>query len=413
MIRSVALALGLVIGAAFWTAGQAQDRRVVSGALTYKQNIALPPDALAMVQAQGRFGVILGEVEIAGNGLRMPRDFTLEVPTGLSGTVRALIEVNGNPRWIIEDVSFEAGADPVALGELFLDPVSPLAFATDFICGGVRVSVGVLGNEATLRAEGRDIPLMQVESASGARYDAVNEPGTGFWSKGESALVRLNGTELPECSGVLPPAERPYRARGNEPGWHVSFAAQTAEIVADYGATTHEVPRPGVRAVPGAYEFDMPEADARLRIGDRMCHDDMTGMPYPDTAQLTLDDRVLRGCGGDPADLLTGGAWRITALGDATLVEPERLSLNFLDAGRVAGSGGCNRIGGGFSLTGEGLQFGPMASTMMACPEPLMEQERRMLDALEHVAAFDVDGHGTLHLLGEDHRTILIEAARP
>ena len=157
----------------------------------------------------------------------------------------------------------------------------------------------------------------------------------------------------------------------------------------------------------------MPEAGAHLRIEERMCHDDMTGMPYPDTAQLTLDNRVLRGCGGDPADLLTGDAWRITALGGATLIEPERLSLNFLDAGRVAGSGGCNRIVGGFSLTGEGLKFGPMASTMMACPDPLMEQERRMLDALEQVAAFDVDESGTLRLLGEDHSTVLIEAKRP
>jgi heat shock protein HslJ len=139
----------------------------------------------------------------------------------------------------------------------------------------------------------------------------------------------------------------------------------------------------------------------------------MTGMPYPDTAQLTLGDRLLRGCGGDPADLLTGGAWRITAIGDAALIEPERLSLNFPDAGRVAGSGGCNRIVGGFSLSGEGLHFGPMASTMMACPEPLMEQERRMLDSLEQVAAFDIDSRGRLILLGEDRRTILIEAARP
>jgi heat shock protein HslJ len=136
-------------------------------------------------------------------------------------------------------------------------------------------------------------------------------------------------------------------------------------------------------------------------------------MPYPDTARLTLADRVLHGCGGDPVDLLTGGAWQITALGDAALVEPERLSLNFLDAGRVAGSGGCNRIVGGFSLTGEGLHFGPMASTMMACPDPLMEQERRMLDALEQVMAFDLDARGRLLLLAEDRRTVLIEADRP
>ncbi|MGR3462533.1 MAG: META domain-containing protein [Roseovarius sp.] len=413
MIRLLALALGLTVGTVASSAEEAAESRVVTGALTYKQKIALPPGARAMVWVEGRFGVTLGEAGFAGDGLDMPRRFTVEVPPGLSGTVRALIEVNDAPRWIIEGVPFAAGTEPVALGDLFLDPVSPLAFATDFTCGDVSVSMGMLGDEAVLRADGRDIPLVQVEAASGGRYDAVDEPGTSFWSKGDAAMVQLNGRDLPECRKVLPPAERPYRARGNEPGWHVSLDGQTAEIVADYGEITREAPRPEARAVPGGYEFDLSGADARLRIEERLCHDDATGMPYPDTAHLALGDRVLRGCGGDPADLLTGGAWQVTALGDATLIEPERLSLNFLDAGRVAGSGGCNRIAGGFSLSGEGLRLGPMASTMMACPEPLMEQERRMLDALEQVMAFDVDARGRLQLLAEDRRTVLIEAARP
>lgn len=415
MFRSHVLfmAVCLVIGSGLPSVGQGDGTREVAGALTYPQKIALPPDARATVQATGRFGVVLGDVEITSDGRQAPLDFEFTIPAGLSGSVRALIEVHDAPRWVISDVPFEAGETTVALGELFLDPVTPLAFAKDFICGDMRVSVGMLDDEVTLRAEGRDIPLEQVRAASGARYEGVNEPGTGFWSKGDVALVRLNGTELPECREVLPPAESPYRARGNEPGWHISFTAQTAEIVTDYGATTREVPRPDVQAVPGAYEFDMPDANARLRIEDRLCRDNMTGMPYPDTAYLTLDERLFRGCGGDPADLLTGSAWRITALGDAALIEPERLSLNFLDAGRVAGSGGCNRIVGGFSLTGEGLQFGPMASTMMACPDPLMDQERRMIDALEQVVAFDVGADGRLHLLGEDHKTVLIEAARP
>jgi heat shock protein HslJ len=416
MIRFLALVLGLMVGAVGTfgpSIGLAAETRAVTGTLTYRQKIALPPGARAHIRAQGRFGVTLGEVAITGDSLGMPRRFAFEVPGGLSGTVRAVIEVNETPRWIIKGVSFGPGSDPVTLGELVLDPVSPLAFATKYICGDVSVSLGVLGDEAVLRAEGRDIPLKQVEAASGARYDGADDPETGFWSKDAGALVRLNGRELPECREVLPPGERPYRARGNEPGWHVSFSGETATIVADYGEMTHELSRPAARPVPGAYEFVLAGADARLRIEERMCHDDMSGMPYPDTAFLELGDRDLSGCGGDPASLLTGGAWRIAALGETPLIEPERLSLNFLDGGRVAGSGGCNRMAGGFSLTGEGLHFGPMASTMMACPEPLMEQERRMLDALEQVVAFDLGPGGRLLLLGEDRRTVLIEAARP
>ena len=411
MIRPFALTLAVAFGLA--PAAGAQDTRKVTGALTYLQRIALPPDARAMVQATGRFGVVLGETDIASDGRQVPLGFEFTVPTGLSGIVSALIRMDGRPRWIIRDVPFEAGEEDVALGELVLDPVTPLAFATDLICGDVQVSVGILDDELTLRAEGRDIPMEQVKAASGARYKGTQEPDTEFWSKGQSATVKLRGTELPECREVPPPAEQPYRARGNEPGWHVDFDRETAQIVADYGELTREVPRPEAKAMPGAYEFDMPDAGARLRIEERLCRDTMTGMPHPDTARLILDGRELQGCGGDPADLLTGDAWRITALGDAELIEPERMSLNFFSPGRVAGSAGCNRLVGGFTLTGEGLSFGQMASTMMACPEPLMAQERRMLDALEQVAAFDMDGRGTLRLLGEDRATVLIEAARP
>ena len=151
--------------------------------------------------------------------------------------MRALIEVHGAPRWIIDGVSFGAGAEPVALGELVLDPVTPLAFATDFLCGDMRVSFGVLGDEAILRAEDRDIPMRQVKAASGARYEGVSDPDTSFWNKGDEVTVQLDGRDMPECREILPPAERPYRARGNEPGWHVSFAAGAAEITVDYGVT--------------------------------------------------------------------------------------------------------------------------------------------------------------------------------
>lgn len=413
MIRLLALVLGLANVVIAPSKGQAEETRSVTGSLTYKQEIALPPGSRAQVKAKGRFGVILGEVELDRADLRMPRSFSVEVPPGVSGALWALITVNDAPRWIVDGVGFPAGNDTIALGQVVLRPVTPLDFAKGFVCGDIPVSIGVLNEEMTLSVEGRDISLKRVQSEDGARYETSGQSDTRVWKVGEEITVTLDGSDLPECRKMPPPAERPYRARGNEPGWHVSLAGQIADVVVDYGALSRNVPRPEARAVPGGYEFDISSADAHLRIEERMCHDDMSGMPYPDTTQLTLDGRKLNGCGGDPADLLTGGAWRITALGDAELVEPERLSLNFFDGGRVAGSGGCNRMAGGFSLSGEGMNFGPMVSTMMACPEPLMEQERRMLDALEQVIAFDVDADGQLRLLAEDRRTVLIEAARP
>ena len=66
---------------------------------------------------------------------------------------------------------------------------------------------------------------------------------------------------------------------------------------------------------------------------------------------------------------------------------------------RVTGSGGCNRLAGGYTLAGERITFGRTAGTMMACAEG-MEQERAFLDALAVVARWRVDGQ-RLELIDE------------
>ena len=65
--------------------------------------------------------------------------------------------------------------------------------------------------------------------------------------------------------------------------------------------------------------------------------------------------------------------------------------------GRLSGSGGCNRITGSYQLDGDRLTFGPIASTRMACPEA-MDQEQAFLKALAAVRSYRIPG-GTLELL--------------
>ena len=410
MRRMLALSLALVLGPAGPTLAQADEIRRLTGALGYLQRIALPPEAKAFVVAEGRFGAMLGEVILDPDGQQVPLPFEMTVPSGLSGEVSAVIRVRDRAHWVLEGIVFPAGQEPVDLGDLTLEPVTPLAFATQLICGDIPVSIGVLDKRLVLQVEGREIALEEVRAASGARYEAPGEADTVVWNKGTAFTIRVDGRDFPDCRRVLPASKTPYRAQGNEPGWHVTLDPETATVVADYGEISRETARPALQVVPGAYEFHMPEIGATLRIEEQLCHDDATGMPHPDTARLKLDNRDLRGCGGDPADLLTADPWRITALGDADLVDSERLSLNFLAPDRVAGSSGCNRIVGSFKLTGEGLHLGSMGSTMMACEDPLMEQERRMLDALEQVTRFDITGDGTLLLIGGPDDTVLLEA---
>ena len=77
------------------------------------------------------------------------------------------------------------------------------------------------------------------------------------------------------------------------------------------------------------------------------------------------------------------------------------------DDGRLTGSTGCNRYTGPYSVEGETLQLGAVASTRMACVPPADAVEREFLAALEQVARWrsDLDGlvlmdDGDAELLG-------------
>ena len=95
--------------------------------------------------------------------------------------------------------------------------------------------------------------------------------------------------------------------------------------------------------------------------------------------------------------LLEDLTWQLVAYraGDRLIeiaAAPRPPYLRF-EAGRVSGSPGCNRIGGAYTLADGQLSFKPtMQSTMMACPEPLMQQEQAIGQAMMRVAAYRLDG---------------------
>jgi heat shock protein HslJ len=64
------------------------------------------------------------------------------------------------------------------------------------------------------------------------------------------------------------------------------------------------------------------------------------------------------------------------------------------DAGRMAGSAGCNSYTSGYSVSGNAIEIGPAASTRMACasPEGVMEQETAYLAALPTARVYRIDG---------------------
>ena len=74
----------------------------------------------------------------------------------------------------------------------------------------------------------------------------------------------------------------------------------------------------------------------------------------------------------------------------------------------VGGFGGCNRFTAPYTIDGDGIEIGAIASTRMACPPPADEVERAYLAALEQVAGWRVEEDGAeLALLADDGAELL------
>ena len=115
---------------------------------------------------------------------------------------------------------------------------------------------------------------------------------------------------------------------------------------------------------------------------------------------------LLGGCAIQPdtPSPLTGREWVVDTIDDRKALDGSLLSLTFSADGRVSGSAGCNRFFAQFQLMNHNtIRIRQAASTMMACPEALMQQERRFLDLLEHLNRFRIDPQGNLILTGEQH----------
>lgn len=102
----------------------------------------------------------------------------------------------------------------------------------------------------------------------------------------------------------------------------------------------------------------------------------------------------LLGCtASDDATQLQGPTWRsVEVLGDPVTEDPP-VTATFAADDTVAGSSGCNRYTGPARVTGDRLEVGPLASTMMACePTTVMERESAYLQALESADRWERDG---------------------
>ena len=94
------------------------------------------------------------------------------------------------------------------------------------------------------------------------------------------------------------------------------------------------------------------------------------------------------------------GTWVVEDIGGGGIIDDSRVTLDFSEQ-RVAGKASCNSYQGAWSLEDGKLSIGDVAVTMMACPEALMNQERRFLDALAAADGMRFDDTGALFLTSD------------
>jgi heat shock protein HslJ len=136
-----------------------------------------------------------------------------------------------------------------------------------------------------------------------------------------------------------------------------------------------------------------------------------SGLPALVLAQAgTAGDKGATRSAAGVAVPLEKTEWRLIRLGRSAvkgdeLHRPPEIVLD-PESHRASGSGGCNRIMGGYELKGDTLTLARMASTMMACPDG-MDTEQKFLKALGQVKRWKIAGQ-QLELMDGTAKVILV-----
>lgn len=130
-------------------------------------------------------------------------------------------------------------------------------------------------------------------------------------------------------------------------------------------------------------------------------------------AFVTLQGRQMAGLGAPGGGAgITGIDWHPVIVGDSQVPENSGMFIRFEVDGSIKGHGGCNGFFGSLEQTESGLAVGPLGTTRMACPEPIMSREDEYLETLQKTTDF-MPGNDTLRLLDEENRVIVEFVAGP
>jgi len=181
----------------------------IRGQLMYRERVAVPAESVAIVElARAQDGRVVAEQRQALAGRQVPVPFELKahpsvLEDGAVYFLRGAIARDGRTDWVSDPVEVRARPDTIEIGTLTLQPYQPVAFSSHLTCGDRTASVGVarIGQRDFLQLTvgSERFELYETPTASGARYEAVNDSKTFIWFKGQRATIAVHGETYPAC----------------------------------------------------------------------------------------------------------------------------------------------------------------------------------------------------------------------
>jgi uncharacterized lipoprotein YbaY len=184
------------------------DPLLIKGTLTYRERIALPPQSRARFElregAAGE-GSVVAEQTIELGGRQVPIPFELAVSrdklvAGRQYSLLGQIVAAAGPKWTSQQISVDVRAASIDLGTLLVVEARDYVSPTRLRCGEQFVSVDYSREPVRMIVGGETFQLRAVPAASGAKYEASDDPSTTLWNKGASSMVSVRGKAYPECS---------------------------------------------------------------------------------------------------------------------------------------------------------------------------------------------------------------------
>jgi heat shock protein HslJ len=88
---------------------------------------------------------------------------------------------------------------------------------------------------------------------------------------------------------------------------------------------------------------------------------------------------------------LAGSEWRPSFISASELPAGNHMAVQFNPDGKITGNGGCNHFFGAYTISGNHIRIGPLASTRKGCPGLLLA-ETAFFATLQAAKNFEQDG---------------------